>query len=109
KRAATSATEATAAEASATEAATAPSRACAAGTRSGHESLVPIHRHGMHGAGEEDGIQAHIGRRSHVPRGLVLGDSLEGLGPAVLDAQRHGVREKLFEGIGRHALEAVGV
>src|ERR1035438_5154930 len=105
----TSAAEAAAAEASATEASAAPSRARAAGARSGHEGLVRIHRHGMHGAGEEDGIEAHIRRRSHVPCGLVLRDSLEGLGPAVLDAQRHGVRQKLLEGIGRHALQAVGV
>ena len=44
-----------------------------------------------------------------VPIGRILHDSLEGLGPAVLDAQRHGVGQELLEGIGRHALQTIGV
>ena len=31
------------------------------------------------------------------------------MGPVLLDAEGHGVRQEFFEGVGRHALDAVAI
>src|SRR5271166_6875929 len=72
ERAAATAAEPAAAESSSAEAAATPSRTGAAGAWSSHERLVRVHGHGVHRAGEEDGVEPHVGRRSHVPVGRVL-------------------------------------
>ena len=63
-----SAAKSAAAEASAASAAATPSRTAAAGPRRRHERLVRVGRHGVHGAGKEDGIEAHVRSRPDVPR-----------------------------------------
>src|SRR5271166_4265127 len=77
ERAAATAAEPAAAESSSAEAAATPSRTGAAGAWSSHERLVRVHGHGVHRAGEEDGIEPHVRRRAHVPVGRVLHDPLE--------------------------------
>src|SRR5271165_1908552 len=104
---AAAAAKATTTEATSTKAAATPTRTGATGARRRNERLMSVRCHGMHGSGEEDGIERHIRRGSDVPVGRVLRHSLEGFGPAILNAQRHGVGQNLLEGVGRHAFQAI--
>ena len=62
------------------------------------------------GTGKEKWIEAGVAVRRNVPAWRILDDALEGLSPVMLDSKRHGVRQKLFEGLkGRHPLDPVGV
>jgi len=108
--AAAAAAEAASGEASA-GGATSPVEAGAAGTGSGgrDEDLVHVRRHAVHGTGKEERTEADIAVRRNVPAGRIFYYPVESLRPVMLDAQRHGIRKKLFERVGRHALDAVGI
>src|SRR6266852_4747452 len=103
ERAAAAAAEASAGESAST------AEAGSAGTGSGcrDEDLVHVRRHAVHGTGKEKRTEANVAVRRNVPAWRIFYDSVERLCPVVLDAERHGVREKFFEGAGRPAPDAV--
>src|ERR1039458_6643929 len=88
--------EASAGEASAPAEASAASEAGAAGTglRRGREGLIGRGGKGVHGAGEHQRRPHHAGSSvagADIPGGRIFDESLECLGPVVLDAEGQGV------------------
>src|SRR5258708_25347508 len=65
----------------------------------------------MHRRAEEYGIEAHAVpvAWADVPAWGIFYDAGESLCPVMFYAQRHGVGKKLFEGVGRHCLQAFAV
>lgn len=103
KGASASTTEASPGEA----AASAKSRAGGTGTRGRDKGVIGLSGKRLHGVAEVHRIPYSTGIRSAVPRGGSLQESLELLGPAFLDPERHRERKELLERVWRHPAEPV--
>src|SRR6476620_11821758 len=106
--AASASTKSAAGEAASTSTSATPSRAAGAGTRSRNKGRTGSMGHGAQ-AVHKIKRGEHVAVRRLVPRGWVLDDPFNCLGPVVLHAQGHGVGKEFFKSIRRHALEPVSI